>query len=111
MEKTDAFIEKNQGKGLGKWLKRGWGKLKKKGQTVSTNINRKRQVKQEEKINELEAQKAKANAKKNEVKTETKNKAGKPKPKTEEQKEITKQGLSDNVRANAIISSANTFAS
>ena len=67
MKKTDEYIEKNKavkgetGKNIGRFFKRVGGKIKKSFQRGATNLNRKRQIKQETKINELEKQKAEAN--------------------------------------------------
>lgn len=67
MKKTEENIEKNKfvkgdgaGKNIGRFFKRVGGKLKNAARRGATNINRKRQVKQETKINELEAQKKKS---------------------------------------------------
>ena len=97
MKKTDEYIEKNKavkgetGKNIGRFFKRVGGKIKKSMQRGATNINRKRQVKQETKINELEAKKAEANkpkeettlGKENPTKSQTKGK-GKKKENTED---------------------------
>tara|TARA_R110001592_G_scaffold4377_1_gene24705 strand:+ start:126 stop:1097 length:972 start_codon:yes stop_codon:yes gene_type:complete len=67
MKKTEENIEKNKfvkgegaGKNIGRFFKRVGGKLKNAARRGATNVNRKKQVKQETKINELEAQKKKS---------------------------------------------------
>ena len=68
------------GKNIGRFFKRMGGKLKKSIQRGATNRNRKRQVKQETKINELEEKKSAAeNAKLNAGKESTLNKTEKGK--------------------------------
>ena len=113
MKKTDEYIEKNKavkgetGKNIGRFFKRVGGKLKKSVQRAATNRNRKRQVKQETKINELEEQKKKAeNAKLNAGKESTLNKTekgkGENKTSTDSKKvKETKDGINKANQINA----------